>query len=703
MLNADDSESVLAMRALADVAAQGTRPIVFWVGAGTSRWLGYPSWKDLALNIRKIYFRKVSGFDNTRAEKLLSKGEYPAIFQMCRDLDSGTYHKFIVDSFTPLPQTKVYEHFVNLLGKIAPLFIVTTNVDEALEKSLPASVTVQRADLSRCADLLQTKTSFVAKLHGSVSAVRSTVFASSDYGELVADSHYIQSLLHIFTASTVVFLAYGVRDCYVIRMLHENASQMNLFGPGPHFVVTNDSVPVPSLKRIRYLLKLNPDHSAALSVLAVLAQSASEPKQAKATVNAATVDSPDETEVLGSVEDGKSAYYITDLLPADFQEITANREGDAIEGSFGLGFTVEEMPFASSTALHDVTVGLICFDYVYFPTSALGFLFTLLGEPLFSELVGEDAVRFIHDITRMGVLFRPRESIGSLGNTTVHADDGVGPRPVSDVIRRSFNAVAGKEREAERLFEQIERRTAVFQKADEIGLTSVVRAALLMPAVSRLLGIGDYIQPTQVPRWLRYSYLRLGHLVQTAVICSEYGIQAAKVSFGGTQLTNAAFGVQPGPLSSDELASYVAAGAFNADLGALVMQNPPLAKLVLRFRNSSEGESFRREIRKVLAIQDGKQFNASVNAGLSRTIPLTVLQKAHDKLLTLMTDSTRATVVPAVWGNVLYSDLVTKRWRERSANMLLAFCQSQGIGKDSPCICGSGEKLRLCCLAPLRK
>lgn len=701
MLNADDPETVFAMRTLASVAAHGKRPIVFWVGAGASRWLGYPSWKDLCLQIRKKYYL-VPGFDNRRAVELLNKQNYPAIFQMCRELDSGSYNRFIVDAFAPRTGRSVYRKFVELLEAITPLFVVTTNVDEALEKNLSSLTTVQKTDLRRCADLLHEKTPFVAKLHGSVSSVRSMVFTTGDYTELLADVNYLNSLKYIFTGCTVVFLTYGIRDQYVIKLLQEDASHMDLFGPGPHFAVTNDSVPVPSLRRIRYLIKANSDHSAALSVLAYLAQSAKPPTTMVAVGADAAFDEPKSVETQ-AVPPDKTAYYVTDLLPGDFQEITAAQEGTEIEGSFGLGFTVEELPFRGSTALHDVLVGLICFDYVYLPTSALALIYTLLGESLFSELLRQDVLRFVHDIARLGVLFRPKEVIGDIGQTTVRGKDNSGPRPVSEVVRLTFSPQKGKEAEAEKLFEEIERRTSVYRKADEIGLASLARGALIMPAVSRLLGIGNYILPTQVPRWLRYSYLRLGHLVQTAVLCAEYNIRAAKVSFGGIQLTSAAFGVQTTEISAEHLASYVAAGVFNADLGALVLQNPLILKQVLGFRSSTAAKQFRTEIRQALAMNDGYQFSASVNAGLARVIPIAILQQARDKLLTLMTENRRVAAVPAVWGNLLSSDLVTKRWRERSAKMLVDLCQGRGISKDDPCICGSEERLRLCCLAPLRR
>jgi SIR2-like domain/SEC-C motif len=539
-------------------------------------------------------------------------------------------------------------------------------------------------------------------MHGSVSSVRSTVFATSDYLALTTDTSYLQPLKYIFAGCTVVFLGYSIRDDYVIRLLRENATEMNLFGPGPHFVITNDDVPVGSLRKIGYSLHLRPDHSAALTVLDYINQSI-----APSPVIAASEKEDSELDklaVAGSVPTGKTAYYISDVVPPEiFQDITAHGKDQEIEASFGLGFTDEELPFRGSTALHDITVGLICFDYVYLPLAALALVHDLLGSQLFWELIEADVIRFVHNVAQVGVLFLPKEPIGDIGNVTQRARDGVSPRPLSDIIRRTLRPVPGKEKEAEDLFAKLEARTAIYRRADEINLPSLIRSALLMPAVSRLLGIGDAILPTQAPRWLKFPYLRLGHLVQTAALCSEYGIQAAKVSFGGAQLTSAAFGVQPAELYADHLASYVSSGLFNSDLGAMVYRDAQIVKRILRFRESAEGGSFRREIRQVLATESGREFNASVNAGLSQTIPIEVLQRARDRLLVLMTESARVASVSAVWSNVLQSDSITRRWRIRSKQILVGMCTSRGIGKNDPCICGSGEQLHLCCLAPLRR
>ena len=149
-----------------------------------------------------------------------------------------------------------------------------------------------------------------------------------------------------------------------MRLLRENAREMDLFGSGPHFVVTNDQVPVGSLRRIMYSLKTHPDHSAALTILDDVTQAVAPAVPPSVLVAENQASEPGKVSVGGVVPIGKTAYYISDLLPPDaFEEIKAKSSGEEaeIEGSFGLGFTVDEVPFRAPTALHDLTVGLILF------------------------------------------------------------------------------------------------------------------------------------------------------------------------------------------------------------------------------------------------------------------------------------------------------------------------------------------------------
>jgi hypothetical protein len=548
MLNANDPETIFSLHLLRETITTGNRAIVFWIGAGTSRWAGYPSWKDFVLDVRSDFFKSKGGFNNDLALKLIDSGNFPAFLQMCRDLDRARYYRHIAAVFSPKAKGPLYSRFIDLLRRISPLYAVTTNVDEQLERNLNAATVVQKSDLTRIVTLLQGKDAFIGKVHGSCSTVESTVFSTQDYEALLEDEGFLRSVQHIFTACSVIFLGYGVRDDYVIDLLSRNAAEMKLFGPGPHFVVTSEEVKmVPGLHRISYTIKLHPDHRAAMSVLDFIHESIQ--------ITRARQESVVQVENAAPEEEGKesfraeTAYFISDFKPPGTWHTSQTAQGESPQGdtkeiTVGLGFTNDEIPFRTSTALHDLVVGLICFDLVYLPLFAVGPAHQAVGSQLFWEMIDSDSLRLVHSLHEPAVVFEGKNPglFGSISAITVRDKDGAGPRHPLEVIRKQISAAPGKEVEAEALISKLETKV-ITARYSELELPTLVRSSLLMPYISRLLGIGDAILPTQVPRWLIFPYLRMAHLVHTGMICGELGIQAAKVPFGGAQLVSAAFGI----------------------------------------------------------------------------------------------------------------------------------------------------------------
>jgi len=219
MLDATDQATFLAIRELKRSIQESNKPLVLWVGAGASKWLGYPLWKEVALDLRKDFFKYVATFDNAGALKLIDAGSFPRFFQQCRDLDHARYHRFLSDSFLPRPDTPIYLRFTQALGRIAPLHILTTNVDESIEQRFPGAAVFQRSDISGCLKQLQDGNPFIAKLHGSRSSIECTVFTDEDYEKLKADTGYVNTLKVIFATATVVFLGYSVSDQYLRDLL----------------------------------------------------------------------------------------------------------------------------------------------------------------------------------------------------------------------------------------------------------------------------------------------------------------------------------------------------------------------------------------------------------------------------------------------------------------------------------------------------
>ena len=384
MLNAEDQGTFLAVRELTRSIRESKKPIVFWIGAGASKWLDYPLWKELALDLRREFFKYVSGFDNGGALKLIAANSFPRFFQQCRSLDRPRYFQFLSTAFLPRPETPLYRRFTDSLAAIVPLHILTTNVDEAIEQRFPAVGLFQRSDTSGCIQQLQSGKPFIAKVHGSRGAIESTVFTHDDYEALKADTAYINTLKLIFSLGTVVFLGYSISDQYVIDLLSDNARDMSLFGTGPHFVVSSDFKESSPLRRIGYSLKRFADHRSAQTVLDLIRQV----ETRKAELSARVPVLPEESAKTASPLGAKTADFISDVMPlgtwnSSFTAQLGAKDGRKAEMTLGLGFTNDELPLQFSTAYHDVVVGLICFDFVYFSLAAIGRVHALLGSEVF--------------------------------------------------------------------------------------------------------------------------------------------------------------------------------------------------------------------------------------------------------------------------------------------------------------------------------
>jgi hypothetical protein len=156
MLNAEDQGTFFAVRELTRSIRESKKPIVFWIGAGASKWLDYPLWREVARDLRREFFRYVSGFDNDKALRLIGANAYPNFFQECRDLDRPRYFHYLSSAFLPRPETSLYRRFTDSLAAIAPLHILTTNIDESLEQRFPSVGLFQRSDITGCIQQLQT-------------------------------------------------------------------------------------------------------------------------------------------------------------------------------------------------------------------------------------------------------------------------------------------------------------------------------------------------------------------------------------------------------------------------------------------------------------------------------------------------------------------------------------------------------------------
>ncbi|MBZ5540999.1 MAG: SIR2 family protein [Acidobacteriia bacterium] len=697
MLDGNEKQNFYSLMRLRDVVVEGSKPIVLWVGAGTSRWCGYPSWDELAGQLHSIFSRSEANYEKSIGAELVAKGDLPAVLSNCRKANAALYHQLLVSALSPRPTTPVYDHFLHILSSFKPLYVVTTNVDEVLEQHVPSAAIVQRSDFERCASLIQQKQSFVCKLHGSISSVEQAVFTTEDYLKLEKDPAYLSLVKHIFADATVIFIAYGLKDEYVLNALTALEPQSRIFGNGPHFLVTPLAPPVlpSSIIPIKYFVGMQQDHRSASMALDII-RAAQEGKLSRLPT----------TDVTSSATELTSGYYISDFTPAgtwtSSQTLQLGRpDGTSFFVIVGHGFIDSELPNFHSHSPRDFVVGLLCFEKVYLPLSSLAALHDYVGGEYFWELVKEDVLRFVHVNAQPGYIYDSSESLTSVdvGLIGLSGRDGV-LATAQEHIRRQIKAAPGMEAAAEVLLTQLESKVHVFD-SESWEVARLVRGALLHPRLRRLLGMSDGIFPMAIPRWLVFPALRVAHTVNTAVVCQQFNLAAANIWFGGEIIVGATFGLAATRDWAHEAASYVMTSQADIDLGATM--DVTVLRTILKFRNTSEGVALRQEVLEQLKVNAGSEFISSVNAALKRNIPFTSLDKPRRVFAALLAaESSVPRLTRAISHNQFYSDAAISFWRKRSLQELNAVCEARKIGPYDPCPCGSGEKLKFCCLEALR-
>lgn len=701
MLDSSDIEAVRAVRLLFDEVGRSDHSCALWVGAGASSWCGYPLWPELAGRFHSDFLRYEPEYDRNRGLELLKAKSFPELFQVCRDISVHRFNRLLSSGFAPREPTPVYRRFVQAISQMAPMCVLTTNVDELLENNLPAAATVGRRDLERAVHLLKKKEPFVCKLHGSVSDFESIVFTTEDYENLLTDATYIEFLERLLASTSLIFMGYGIQDDHVISILRRNHDVASLFGDGPHFaVLPSEPAALPSsVKIIRYTPEPHKDHRSSISVVEELGY--------LRTQEPGSLPSPGhDTE---APRQNRSAHLLFHIFPPGTWSTSAtiglkNQAGAETQLIIGTGFTDAEFRDNRSTAMHDLIVGLLCFDQVVAPVQAIGRLHSLIGSDRFWALIREDILTLVNWTQQEGIIFPSADSLasGDLGSIAVHNPDET-KKSVGNAIRDQLGPKPGKEEEAERLFAELEPKIREISHSEDGHIPKLVRGLLLRPSIREILGVSGGTPLNSFARWQLYPVLRLASVAKIGAACRILGLSSAKLDFGTSRLAGPAFASDSGIEWTDETASYVVCGRFDADLGQVVIQEPSFLDAVLKFRDTQQGVSLRKEVHSRLAASEGAEVDAAVNGALRAGVPKAALQAAHDQFVNLLvSEPIPGKSPPAIWNDSRYAEDSTVWWRQASRRILDDCCRRAGIGPYDPCPCGSGEKLKFCCDEALR-
>lgn len=698
MLDGKNKNTFHAMRLLCDTLRESNKPLVFWLGAGVSKWCGYPLWDELADKLHSCFLKYEPNYDKQKAITFLKSKKYPDFFDLCQIHNKKRYFSFLSKEFSPKKITPVFERFANILNEIKPLHVITTNVDEKLESSLNKVRTIQKTDIEYCLNSLNNQESFICKIHGSISSINSVVFTSEDYANLIGDSNYTTLLKYIFSSTHVVFIGYGLGDEYVLKSLLSVEKLKAIFGDGPHFAVLPEikvTLP-PSTRIISYITEPHRDHRSSIQVV-------NEIKTAKKINN----DRPlNQFESLKSSKIS-SSHLLSYIYPPGTWTSSQHIQLAGADGGkepsrsvyVGNGFDNSELPLSSSTAMHDVIVGLLCFDIVYCPLAALSRLHDLLGSDIFWELIKNDCLKFIEWESQEGIIYPHAKALtgGDLGSLSALNKDKK-EKTIQETIRKHLKPVPGREKTAEELFSLLENNIKIIDRSLEPSVPNLVRGLLLRPSLRKMIGMSGGVLTTSIPLWMRFPVLRLANVVKIGCACQLLGIASTKLELGTAILAGLAFSAPSGEIVTDEMASYVLTGRFDMDLGRLALNDPIILLAIQKFRDTQVGLSLRKDILEQLSLGLGSDFVTSVNASLSSSIPLRTLQAARDKLSGLLTPRDNDSgITTVVWNDIKYEKNALSLWKKRSEKEFSEYCQKGNINNYDLCPCGSGEKMKFCC------
>lgn len=687
MFDPSDAATQKALFELRDASRKG-KPIVIWVGAGASRWAGYPGWDDFAENLHSHFVKYEPRYEAKVGAGFLQSAQLPSVFSLCKTTNPLTYFQILSSTFANREMTPVYKRLLELLSGIDPLMILTTNIDESLEANLPNLDRHQRSDIEFAERALIQRKPFICKLHGTSSAIESTIWSDEDYRELALDHPFIASLSRILSNSSVVFLGYGLRDEYVIKLLEERESVSRILGSGPHFLVSptaRELSNLQSVRTIRYLANDHTDHRGALAVIDEL-RAPYAPKDSE----------------IKRTEEKTSAMYLADYLTPGIwhtsQTITFSDLQDKPKGKafIGNGFNKSEVPNSFTTSLHDLLVGLLCFDKIYLPLNSLGKLHQDVGADLFWLLLRSDVLRLIWITGELAVIFDDPDEVAGGNIGSLNLMDKLNPEQrisFEDQLLKQIRPREDNERNRLALIDDVLKITVRFDENVLSSVPMIAQGALASPRLRTSLGIGDGVLPTKLPEWFVFPALRVAHVVRDAEICRAFGLSSAKMPFASDGLANATYGLTSQDMTAGKLASYVVTGKFNADLGSAMLKTPALVSKVVHFRESQEGLNFRREVFEQLHKEEGSEFVASVNAALKGLVPTEILQRA----CTTFADLHMSGGSVAIWSADVNLGDPFAPWRKRSGDILREICDRKKIGVYDLCPCGSGDKLKFCC------
>lgn len=218
-----------AYRAFRAIVAEGTNPVVAWVGSGLSVPAGLPTWSQLKGLLLEALLDKARSYDGTDRERLeatarvirFEENNWSAFSMLQERLGRATYRDTIREAFSQAAKVDVPDAYTNL-WKMGVRGVLTLNIDRLATRALlevrdPGAQIGEYdgREIGEVSQILNGRLPFVVNLHGSIEESASWVLTRQGLNSLTKSEAYRTFISACLATRTVLFIGLSADDVAV--------------------------------------------------------------------------------------------------------------------------------------------------------------------------------------------------------------------------------------------------------------------------------------------------------------------------------------------------------------------------------------------------------------------------------------------------------------------------------------------------------
>ncbi|HEY6171345.1 MAG TPA: SIR2 family protein [Candidatus Kapabacteria bacterium] len=187
--------------------------LVVFVGAGVSKLIGCPSWRELS---EKVVRDCATNLSYRESESLLQIVDPKKILSICKQVRSSeddfvdSIRNSLVANETDLNENENIYQIIKDIGT----YFVTTNIDCHFDNKF-SRIVAEESEFSSAS----INDDNLYKLHGSLTAPHTIVLTARDYLKRYKDGNRIKEFLRQLFTKNVLFIGYGLTEFEVIQHL----------------------------------------------------------------------------------------------------------------------------------------------------------------------------------------------------------------------------------------------------------------------------------------------------------------------------------------------------------------------------------------------------------------------------------------------------------------------------------------------------